>query len=217
MKNYLYIFFLVSIPLSNLSQKKQKPFVGMLEYKITIMDTSLQKLNEYRPMKIYTNDTLLRIENYSEQLGPQVFIKHLILNKSYLLIQTPMGNFAIRTDHNKIKDTIKPKYTLKKKCFGKKILGKRAKKMEVSHPDFKEPMELLYYKDIKNKYVTVYPNSPGLPVKYYISSYDGILKYELIQMKTYTPHKDLFGIPSDYQKVSFDEFMNIIKPENKQN
>jgi hypothetical protein len=43
----------------------------------------------------------------------------------------------------------------------------------------------------------------------------GLLKYELIEINEEIPNYDLFGIPSDYKKTTFDEFVQeMIKTED---
>ena len=49
---------------------------------------------------------------------------------------------------------------------------------------------------------------PYLPVVYYVITQDVILKYELVRISEYIPHRDLFGIPTDFEKVTFDEFLD---------
>src|SRR3989338_6114616 len=78
--------------LFSLAQSKTS-FTGMLEYKITVRDTSLRNFFPDNTMAIYTNDTVVRQENYTPQLGQQVNIRHIEKNKSYLLLQTDFGKF----------------------------------------------------------------------------------------------------------------------------
>ncbi|HIP31431.1 MAG TPA: hypothetical protein EYG86_01575 [Crocinitomicaceae bacterium] len=202
---------------SHTFSQKQKAFIGMLEYKVSARDTSMQKFLPSYSMLIYTNDTIARKENATQQLGTQIEILNMSMNKAYLLLTTAAGKFAIKTDLNKAKvDTTKSSYTFKKKFFRRKIVGIRAKRMLVSHASFEQPIEFLYLKKRANKYNKVFGEIPGLIVKYSIVTADGILDYELIKISEYTPNRDLFGIPSDYKKVSFDEFLDIVTaPENE--
>jgi len=192
------------------SQKKEA-FVGKLVYSVQIADTAFQKFIPATQMVVYTNDTIIRIENVTDQLGKQVIIKHMELNKSYLLLETPIDNFAIQTDHS---DSLfrkkESKYTFEKKWFKKKVGGVRANKLLVSHPDFKEPKEYLYLKKYSPKYINTFEDFPGLPVHYYIITMDGVYEYKLISIEEMVPPKDLFGIPSDYKRVTFNEFLDIM-------
>lgn len=193
----------------NSISQKQKPFSGKLVYSIQIRDTSLRKLIPMKHMLIFTNDTLVRIENETEQLGIQVMIKHLVLNKSYLLLQTPTGKYAIQTDHGTHKIDSFP-YTYKKKWGKTLICGKKANKLLVKSKNFPDDLIFYYYKNTSVKYLNSHGNFPGLLVKYYLPSADGIYEYTLVKQEEMMPPKDAFGIPSDFKKVSFDEFMNEI-------
>jgi hypothetical protein len=191
-------------------QKGKSPFVGTLTYKITICDTALQKFVPTRYMRIHSDDTLTRIENESDRLGLQVVIKHMQLNKSYLLLQTPFGKYAIQTDHNQSKqDSVLP-YSFKKKFGKKKICGLKATKTSVRHKGFADPMVFYCVKKYSPKYLNTFENAPGLPVIYYIPTNDGMYKYELIEVELRKPAHDLFGIPSDFERVTFDQFMEEV-------
>ncbi len=188
-------------------QKSKEPFIGSLTYRITICDTALARFVPVRFMNVYTNDTLIRIENETDRLGKQIVIKHLILNKSYLLLNTPFGKYAIQTNHNEAKkDSILP-YSFKKKCGRKSFCGIKANRSSVSHKGFVEPQTFYYFKQYASKYLNAFENCPGLPVLYYIPTDDGLFKYELVLMDNKLPEHDLFGVPSDFKRVTFDEFM----------
>lgn len=192
---------------NGIAQKSQR-FTGMLEYRIMVHDTAMRKLFPDNSMIIYTNDTITRIENFTSQLGKQVVLRHMELKKSYLLLDTEVGKFAIRTDETKQDSTsAKREFTFEKKMFKRKIVNRKANRMMVSHPEFETPIEFLYFKKISNKYSTFYTEMPGLPVKFSVPTADGIVDYELVKMSEYTPNHDLFGVPSDHQLVTFDEFL----------
>ena len=216
--NITHIIFLAVISIGNiLIAQKSHPFLGMLEYKITSRDTAMKNIIPESIMILYTNDTISRMENHTSQLGKQIVIRHMQKNKTYLLLETELGKFAIQTDLSKI-DTVnaESKYAFKKKACRTKVLGKKANRVLVSHPSFEEEIEFLYFKDISNKYNNVFDEINGLPVKYSIASADGVLNYELIRINRFIPDRDLFGIPSDYERVSFDEFLDkMLTRENE--
>jgi hypothetical protein len=54
----------------------------------------------------------------------------------------------------------------------------------------------------------VYSEIPGLPVRYSVPMTDATLDYELVKMSEYTPDRDLFGIPDDFERISFNDFMD---------
>jgi hypothetical protein len=206
MYRLIVLFTLFSV--SSISQK-HVPFTGKLVYSIQITDTSLRKLIPTKTMVVYTNDTLLRIENNTDQLGKQVVIKHMILKKSYLLLRTPIANYAIQADHNTEKIDSFP-YSFKKKWGKTTICGLKANRLKVSNINFPDKLEFLYLKNTSPKYLNTFENFPGIPVHYYLATEDGIFEYTLIQIDKTVPKKDLFGIPSDFKKVTFDEFMDEI-------
>ena len=203
----LLVIFVFFCPADSQAQK-QSSFSGMLEYKISVRDTALRSLFPDNSMFIYTNDTILRVENFTSQLGKQVVIRHMEMQKSYLLLDTPIGKYSIRADETE-SDSVKTErqFTFKKKFFKTRIVGRKANRMLVSHPEFETPIEFLYFKKISSKYSTFYKEMPGLPVRFSVPTADGIIDYELVKMNEYTPKRDLFGVPSGYQLVTFDEFL----------
>ncbi len=204
---------------------KSKPFIGMLEYKISVRDSAFRELIPDNRMLVYTNDTIVRIENYTDHLGTQIAIKHIILDKSYLLLETEFGKYALQMDATEDQkeameaDTTSDQvngFTFTKKMGKTRMLGRKMSRMMVNHVDFGEPIEFLYMKKYSRKIVDAYPEINGIPVKYSVITTDAIYDYELIKMSEYTPEHDLFGIPSDYERVTFDEFMDKMIQSNSQ-
>ena len=190
--------------------QKKKAFTGMLEYDISTYDSITKTSSHVNNMIVYTNDTISRMENFTGQLGKQVTIRHIEKNKSYLLIEvSDSAKFAIKTNLN-VSDSLKKAtlYTFKKKFFKKKVLGMRANRMMVDHPDFAEPIEFLYLKKYSREYLNNFLSIPGLLVKYSVATPNGVMNYELTKFSQYDVNRDLFGIPSNFKKVTFDEFMD---------
>lgn len=208
-RTIFYTLFLITIISRPVISQNTKSFSGMLEYKITPVDTTLKDLIPENKMIVYSNDTIVRIENFTQHLGKQVTIRHMKLNKSYLLVDTPFGKYAIRADHNKA-DSVEqePKFTFDNKCGRKKILGRKAKKALVSHESFEDPIEFLYLKGYSSEIIGAFENLNGLPVQYVIPTPDALMQYELVKISEYTPSRDLFGIPSEYEKIDFNDFMD---------
>ena len=192
--------------------QKQRPFTGVLEYKISSRDTSLRQYLPDNSMFIYSNDTIVRTENYTPQLGVQVTIRHMEKKKSYLLLEMAFGKFAIPADLSSQTgaDTTSReiKYTFEKKSGKRKILGRKARRVLAYHKEFEEAIEFLYLKEFSDKYNTTFEGMPGLPVRYSVVTADGIIDYELVRISEYLPNRDLFGIPSDYERISFDDFLD---------
>lgn len=189
--------------------QKFKAFEGKLTYNVSIEDTSLTQYFEPTLMYVYTNDTIVRTENNTAQFGLQVALKHLALQKSYILLQTNKGKFAIQTKKDS-SEVFVPSYTFKKKWWGKKIAGKRAKRVLVYHELFEEPKLFYYYKDITPTLLNGFENFPGLPVDYFVATVDGTYHYSLTQIEEEETNHDIFGVPSDFQKVTMTEFIDIM-------
>ena len=212
----LKLLIIILLPFIIYSQD-YKSFQGKLVYSIQIQDTALQKLFKPKTMTIYTNDTIVRIENYSDQLGQQVVIKHLVFNKSILLLETKNNFYAIQTDLS-IQDSSSFKMTnkviYKKKIGKRKVAGMKANRLQLINSSTKNTIEILYLKDFSPKYLDAYNDIPGLPVKYSITTEDGIFLYTLVSMEKATLNKDLFGVPSNYKRVSFSQFLKEVDGSN---
>jgi hypothetical protein len=90
--------FLLIFSFSSFFAQKQVPFVGKLTYEVTSCDSILKDKLPASKMFVYSNDTLIRIENNTSVVGFQTLIKHLYLNKSYLLINSPIGKIALQSN-----------------------------------------------------------------------------------------------------------------------
>ena len=134
------------------------------------------------------------------------------------MLQSGSKKYAIQTDLSKEKtdkDSTKNNYTYKKKFGKRKILNLKANRMQVSLTDAKKSFEILYLKHLSPKYVDAYKDMPGLPVRYYLNTADGVFVYTLISMEKKQVNRDLFGIPSDYKRVSFDQFLEEMLTPDK--
>ena len=210
----LIIFFIL---LSSFAfSQKQKPFTGRLVYTVSITDTAFTSIFPEKKMTLYTNDTLVRVENMTEQFGLQVAIRHLELNKSYLLLNTYKGKFAIQTkfETDEVKES---KFTFKKKFGSKKIAGLKAKKLEVTHEGFENPLTFYYFKKLKSSYLDGFENFPGLLAEYYIPTPDGVFKYTLVSLENDPTNQDLYGIPTDFEKISMDDFVDLMTSGSEEN
>ncbi|MFA7273547.1 MAG: hypothetical protein WC044_06740 [Crocinitomicaceae bacterium] len=189
----------------------QKPFVGEIKFKVSMIDTNVQQLIDDREMFVYTNDTLSRMEIMNDALGPQVSIKHMVLKKSYLLMNFMGTKLAIQTDQNK--DSSKSEaFEIHYKFWGrKKINGFVLKKATIYRDDLKETRTIWYFKSIRPDILDVYPGIKGLPADYYIGTVDGIIHYSLLSIEAKPMEKELFGIPSDFKRITLSEFMEHVR------
>lgn len=191
------------------SSQPYTSFEGSLTYRIDRMDSSLQKGTLLSEMTIYTNDTLVRIDNESQHLGKQTTIRNIALNKQYILIDLNGKKYAIQ--HTLKKDTLPDKYTyhfLRKK---KKIAGVVSMKVIVDSKQFPHPLEIFYSKEIKPTYLEIFKGIPGLPTMYYLATENGMLKYTLINVNRYKLNKSTFYFGKEYEKISFEDFVNQIR------
>ena len=177
-------------------------FSGELTYEIERVD----KKDSIRAfMIIYAKDSLLKVVNFNSNSGKQELIKHLRLNKSYILYETPEQNYAIRTNEHLELDTSED-YTYKKQIGTCKIAGINVKKVIVKHKKISDKLTFYYSKSISAKYANVYKNLPGLPFLFYIPTENGLFKYTLKELKKTNPPLELFLIPKNFKVISFDDF-----------
>lgn len=206
--SFLLVFFGLFSPYG--FSQKHVPFQGKLTYKVEFVNgfDSTTRFHSYSSM--YTNDTLVRIESFSEQIGSQVLIKHLVMQKYYILLEMNGEKFAIQ--QHVAKDTVPSKFQFSKKWGRKKVDGLKMKKLEVKSASFPTPMTMWYAPSLSPKYLDVLKGIPGLPTDYYVQTEDGYFHYILEKVEREAVNKDVFGIPSDFKKVSFEEFMQQMMP-----
>ncbi|TNE55245.1 MAG: hypothetical protein EP338_04590 [Bacteroidetes bacterium] len=189
--------------------QKYKPFSGRFRYEVSFVDSlrGPQPLTSY--MTVFTNDTLVRVESETVQLGKQIMIRHLILKKYYLLLEIDGQKFAIQ--HLDESDSSKQaSYQFKKRWGSKQFAGQKAKKMEVTRSSGGSTQTVYYLKKISPKYTGAISGIPGLPVSYQIQTENGLYTYKLLEWEEKAMDKDLFGIPSDYKRVSFEQFIEAV-------
>lgn len=205
---FLVVFFL----LLGFQSSAQKSFSGVFNYKASLLSPDSNKVIANWNVVVFTNDTIVRVETTTPNLGKQVYIRHTALNKAYLLLEVNNVNYAIQTDLDKRSkaDTIKEKYSFKKKVIGKKINGLKCARYIVTPKSSNQSFTCYFSKKYPGKYLEVFPEMKGLAVDYYLSTNDGIVHYELMKVEEKVLSRDLFGVPSDYKRVTFSEFMKIV-------
>jgi hypothetical protein len=211
---YLTLFLTIIFSFQYVFSQKNNVFSGELTYEIERVD----KKDTVRSfMIIYAKDSLLRVVNFNSITGKQELIKHLRLNRSYLLVESDQQNFAVRTNEHLILDTLQ-NYTFKKQMGTRKIAEIKVKKLRVKHKEISEDLTFYYTKSISSKYANIYINLPGLPLLFYVPTVDGLLKYTLKELKNNNPPLDLFMIPQGYKIISFEEFTNkFLNPSEEEN
>ena len=159
-------------------------------------------------MIIYAKDSLLKIVNFSSNSGKQELIKHLRLNRSFILLETPEQNYAVRTNEHLSIDSSE-NYTFKRKKGMRKIAGIPVKKLSLKHNKISKALTFYYTESISAKYANVYKNLPGLPLLFYLPTEDGLFKYTLKELKKNSPPLDLFIIPKGYKIETLPESISI--------
>lgn len=205
------LIFLLGIVALGFQSHAQTPVSGTFEYNasISLPDTNVV-LKSWR-VRVMTNDTIVRVETET-QLGIQVYIRHMELKKAYLLLDYDGNKFAIQTDLEETnkRDTMAPEYSVKRTWKSKTIAGIKCRKYIVRDKNQTEGYDCWFAKKIDHKYLEVYPEVAGLAVDYYLPSPDGLIHYELTQLNLTPVNRDLFGVPSDYKRLTFEEFVNMI-------
>ncbi len=205
------LIVLLGILFFGMQSYAQKGVSGTFQYtaSISLPDTNLV-LKSWN-VRVMTNDTIVRVETET-QLGIQVYIRHMELKKAYLLLDYDGNKYAIQTDleENHKRDTMAPEYSVKRTWKSKTIAGVKCRRYIVRDKNQTEGYECWFAKKIDHKYLEVYPEVPGLAVDYYLPSPDGLIHYELTRLDLTPVNRDLFGVPSDYKRLTFEEFVNMI-------
>jgi hypothetical protein len=202
----VFLIFTVLFILTSPTISQQVPFSGELVYKVQRVD----KLDStFSQVLIYAKDSILKVVSFSELQGRQELIKHLRLQKSYLLVEINGQKLAIRTNEHLQKDASEAN-NFQPKRGTKRIAGLKCHKMIWKHPSLSEPLTFYYHKKISAKYANVYTELPGLPVLYFLPTEDGLYRYQLIEIKHTTPPISLFLIPQEYRRISFDELNEVL-------
>ena len=182
-------------------QKSSPPFHGELLFvgtKIFPNDSTKEE------MLIYAKDSLVKVVTFSSNFGKQELLKHLGVQKSYLMLSTTKGNYAVKTDYRSHVDST---YTFQKRFGSKKILGKRAKRAVVKFKNLEKSFDFYYYKHIPATYGSAFTNFPGLVVDYYLPSDQGLFHFQLSELRKFDPPLTLFMLPEGYKRISLDDFL----------
>lgn len=178
-------------------------FNGALTYRIERVDVndSVQA-----KMIIFARDSMIKIVNFSSEFGKQETIKHLIYQKKYVLMNLDGNKYAIQMKDSSSEHSTKS-YTYRKIKGHAKIAGLKGKKLAFQSALMKNELTVIYTNKIPAKYLDAFPETPGLLLQYYVVNDHGLFKYTLESIDYKTPPLSLFMIPSDYQRISFKDFM----------
>jgi len=202
---YRLIFFFVLV-LHIVHAQKHKPFSGEMLFSAVRV---IPKDSIQARVLIYSKDSLTKVITFSTQMGKQEMIKHLGVQRAYLLIETARGNFAVKTDLRTSKDTTL-RYSFKKLVGSKKILGKKAKKLQVHFQGIDKDFTFYYYKHIPAAYGSAFTSFPGLVVDYFLPTDQGVYHYTLTELTPKDPPLTVFMVPENFKRVTLEEFMDAM-------
>lgn len=206
----IFPLILVSILIFSCRIQKEStaPFEGKLVYSVSSDLSNPDKSDSVNYQIVYAKDSLVRIESFTP-IGKQIYIKHIPKNRAYILMDLEYKKVAIQT----IPDTVKrdDKYSFKSKMGTEKIAGQKTKKIKVTLNDQDTTMVMNYLPNISPEYTDAVEGIPGLPARYSVFSSGLWVSYELITFEERKISKDLFGIPSDHEIMTLDEFMELMK------
>ena len=183
-------------------------FEGKFVYTISSEQNEVDLSDSTNYQIVYAKDSMLRIDNFTS-IGKQVYIKHIPKNKAYILMDIGTQKVAIQT----LADTLENdgRY-LFKKAFGKeKLANRKAKNIHVTDTAYDTTITMNYLEEIPAKYSTAIEGMPGLPAKYSVNANGVWLTYQLKSIEQRSLSIDLFGIPSGYEVITLDEFIDLIK------
>lgn len=209
MKNAFLFLGIVIILLScSLPQAISEDFEGKFVYSIESVANTPDKEDSINYQVVYAKDSMLRIDSFTP-IGKQVYIKHIPKNRAYILMDLGIRKVAIQT----IPDTLENdgRYIFERKAGSETFAGVKAKNLKVTDTSLDTTMVINYHPEISPKYSTALKGIPGLPIKYAIFSNDLWLTYKLISIEETPLHIDLFGIPSDHEIITLDEFIELIQ------
>src|SRR5690554_509253 len=203
---FIVIAGLILVSSCSFTKKKTLPFEGKLVYKITSpLNTPDRDSSNYQI--VYAKDSMLRIDSYTS-IGKQIYIKHIPKDKAYILMDVGAKKVAIQT----IADTTRndQRYEFSKKSGKTKLAGRKAKNIRVKDKVQDTTIVMNYLPEISAKYSTAIEGMPGLPAKYDLFTNGVWITYKLNKINEKDLNIDLFGIPSDHEIVTLEEFIDLI-------
>jgi hypothetical protein len=179
-------------------------FEGKMVYKLSSDKLDRLATDSINYQVIYAKDSMLRIENFTP-IGKQIYIKHIPKNRAYILMEFNGQKIAIQSiPEPAVNDG---KYLFKKRRGKVTVAGIEAKKIDVTLPEIDTMMTMLYHPRMSADYSEAIPGIPGMPLRYALLV-DGVLTtFELLELEERVIDIDFFGIPSDYERMTMDEFI----------
>ena len=213
MKNIILFISILFTIISCATPKVQNAhFEGKFVYKISLPNGIDEVSDSTDYQVVYAKDSMLRIEN-NTPIGKQIYIKHIPRNRAYILMDFGATKLAIQTIPDTASENSNYHYSSLK--GGEKIAGFKTQSIAVHDIEMDTTITMNYYPNISSKYSTAYTRMPGLPMKYYLLSDNEWVKYQIQSIEEKVLDINLFGIPSDYQIITFDEFIELLQQEEE--
>lgn len=209
MKNLILFVGVALILFScHLPQPIYDDFEGKFVYSIDAPGNDPDPTDSINYQVTYAKDSMLRIDNFTA-MGKQTYIQKISSDTAYLLIDLGFKKVAIQN----IFDTTKKEdnYTFKYKLGSKTFAGVKAKNIKVFDKEQDTTIIMNYDPEISPKYSTALEGAPGLPINYSIPTKGQWIHYQLNDIQRKKLSDALFEIPSDYEILTIDEFMEIIQ------
>ena len=210
MRILTFSIILFSVFSCSLPKAHNEDFQGKLIFKINSPINNPAATDSSNYQIVYLMDSMMRIDSYTS-IGKQLYIKHIPKNKAYILMTLGDKKVAVQT----IPDTasVLKKYSFKPKMGSDIIANQKAKRVMVTHNEQDTTFMVNYLPNISSKYSNALNGLPGFPIKYSIYSSGIWFTHELISLEQRPVNRDNFGIPSDHEIITLDEFMEMLQQQ----
>ena len=214
MRLLLSFSFLALIFGCGLQKTSSTPFEGKIIYQLSSEMINPADPDSMNYQLVYAKDSMLRIENFTA-IGKQIYIKHIPKNRAYILMDIHTKKVAIQTFPEDAPN--KGKYQFKKAKGKSELFGQKVKSIKVELPDIDSVFVMKYFTEISPVYSEALPGIPGLPAEFTLFSGGIFIDYKVISLEQKEISIDLFGIPSDYEKMTMDQFIDFIQESEREN
>ena len=188
--------------------QQYKPFEGVFTYSVEQVDSTLKKAQFISLVHIYTNDTIVRTDSESASLGKQTLLRHIGLQKQYVLLEYNNKKYAIQQIIPKDTSTSKYNFTYTKKK--KRFAGVKANQVIINSKNYPSPLKCYFTSKYNPIYLDILKGIPGLPTLYYVTTENGILRFTLRKIDPIQLPKTTFLFSKDYERISFSDFIEKI-------
>ncbi|MDR2834988.1 MAG: hypothetical protein LBV69_02125 [Bacteroidales bacterium] len=219
--SFLFLIALIAISLTSFAQKT---FIGTISYSVECSGEELDAQTKAQlptDMIITTNGLKTR----SEQIAPMFTMAQVFDHKTGagIILIDIMGQKIAAEMSKEYFDETKEKAglnateepTINYIDETKTIAGYKCKKAEVVNNDG-ETMEVYYTEDIilsdetKDKLITGMKGLKGIPMEYTMTSQGISMKFKVKEVLAKKPKSGLFVIDDDYQKMTMEEFLQMM-------